>query len=644
MPFLERTRALVAPCVIGVAVVCGSPSPAFAQSAPAPAPSASPLAEVGSVTTSDRHLEPASNTTHPTFVVDRATIESFGSRTVGDALLQVPGIDIFPYGAFGAQNNYGIRGTTSAATLVLQDGMPIAAGSNGTVDLGSLSTIGIERIEVVESGSSTLYGSSATGGVINIITSTAVQPYLRVAAGTYADQDLAAQAGGKNWGLAFERHIASNVYDYPAFDYAGGNVTPAGTRTNDDARLTAGSFSYLAPFGAGWSARLAGGVNATDIGSPGALSFLTPSARQETDRANGLLVVSHVAGASKFDVTLSSVAQKLIFSDTLVDLTGSGTGLGEQNTYDARSQASLRYTVTGARTDLVAGIDLSRDSALIAFPPSLPPQANVAAAQSQAAAYAQAGYDAGSALRLVFGLRGENDAPGGQVVAPAFGARAQLGAARIAANVSESFRVPTLVDLYYPGFSNPNLLPEKLSNYDATITLPIAGALSLGYFGRDGANLIVLDPVTFVPYNASRVAVNGLQFTVAAPPLAGVRISASLTDLYRALDTSTGLRLPGTPPITATLAFERPFDGGPLAFGARLRVVGSSPDVPNLTGGPPLADPYDGYATADAYVRYRAAKYAILSARVSNFTDARYAPIFGYPMPGRTVTVELSTR
>ena len=51
----------------------------------------------------------------------------------------------------------------------------------------------------------------------------------------------------------------------------------------------------------------------------------------------------------------------------------------------------------------------------------------------------------------------------------------------------------------------------------------------------------------------------------------------SVTDLYHALDTSTGFRLPSTPPITATFAIERGFDGGPLAFGAWVRVVGSYP-------------------------------------------------------------------
>jgi vitamin B12 transporter len=626
------------------AALAGAP-PAVAQTAPAPAPSATPPAQIGRITTSDRRAEPLSNTTHPTYVVDRSTIESFGSRTIADALAAVPGVELFSYGAFGAQNNYGIRGTTSAETLVLQDGMPIATGSNGTVDLGELSTAGVERIEVVESGSSTLYGSGATGGVINIITATAAQPYLRLAGGTFGDRDLAAQAGSGNLAVSYERHIATNVFDYPALAYGGGNATPAGTRTNDDAEQTVARVAYLAQLGGGWTARLSAGDDAIVLGVPGGLSFLTPFARQGTDRTDGSLDLAHANGAGSLDLTLSSVGQRLLFSDTLADLTGAGTGLGEQDTYDGRSQVSLRYTTGGARDDLVAGIDLARETALLAFPPSVPLQPAVGAAESQAAFYAQAGIDPSRAVRLIFGLRGENDAPQGNVLAPAFGGRVDIGTARLSANVSESFRVPTLVDLYFPGFANPNLLPEKLSNYDATLEFSqLAGGVSFGYFGRDGANLIVLDPATFIPFNASRVAVNGLQLTLATPPLGGLHLTASVTDLYRALDTASGLRLPSTPPFVATLGIERPFDGGTLAFGARVRVIGASPDVPNPNGGPPLDDPYDGYTNADAYVRYRITKAAVLSARVRDLTGARYAPLFGYPAPGRTLEIELATR
>jgi vitamin B12 transporter len=622
--------------------VCATAAAAAAPASPAPSPSPSSspvtIPEIGRVVTSDRRPEAASNATRPTFVVDRSAIESFGSRTVSDALANVPGVDLFPYGGFGAQVNYGIRGSTSSKTLVLQDGVPIASGSNGIVDLGSLSTAGVQRIEVVESGASTLYGSNATGGVINIITGITAQPSFRVSAGSLGDRDVAAQAGAGAFAVWFERHVASNVFGYPAFNYPAGNASAAGTRANADAEQTVVRLSYLARLGGGWTARLAAGDDAIRIGVPGGLSFLTPDARQQTDRTDALLDLSHGAGSGTFDLTLSGVGQKLVYLD-VPDLGG------EDDTYDTRTQASLRYTQTGSHSDLVAGVDLSREAALLTFAPSSPPQPPVAGAESQAAAYAQFGYDPSASARVTFGLRGENDAPHGKVLAPSLGLRVEIGAARLTANLGESFRVPTLIDLYYPGFSNPNLLPERLANYDATLAFPsLAGGVSIGYFGRNGSNLIVLDPTTFAPFNASRVSVNGLQLTAATRPFHHLRATASVTNLYRALDTSTGRRLSSTPPIVATLGLERPFDGGPFAFGARVRVVGSSADVPNFGGGPPFADPYNAYTSADAYVRYRFGASAVLTLRARNLGNERYAPVFGYPAPGRSVEVEFSTR
>jgi outer membrane receptor protein involved in Fe transport len=162
--------------------------------------------------------------------------------------------------------------------------------------------------------------------------------------------------------------------------------------------------------------------------------------------------------------------------------------------------------------------------------------------------------------------------------------------------------------------------------------------VALGWFGRNGSNLIVLDPVSFIPFNASRVSVNGFQLVVTTQPYHHVRANASVTDLYRALDTSTGARLPATPPIVATLGLERPFDGGALAGGVRLRVVGPTPN----DGPQPFL--YDQYTYTEAYVRYRFAPTAILTLRARNLGDARYMPIYGYPAPGRTFEIELATR
>ena len=609
---------------------------------PSPAPSASPTppAQIGTVVTSDRRPESLATTTRPTFVVDRATMEAFGDQTVGEALEAVPGVDLFRFGAFGAQTDYGIRGTTSEQTLILQDGIPITAGTSGSADLGSLSTLGLSRIEVVESGASTLYGTGATGGVINLISDLRPQSYFSVADGSLGDRNVTAAAGTGGLLVSFERHVADNDYTYPAFAYSNGNATTAGTRVNADAEQSAVRLSYLNQLTGGWTARLTADDTATDIGVPGPLSFLTPDARQGMLRDDVQLAIAHDAGPSTLSLSFAGSTQLLDYDY--------GLDQGADVTADERTQASLRYTTTGPRTDLVTGIDVSRESALLTFagPPNESPQLPVGASASQAAAYAQVGYDATTALRLVAGLRGEHDAPSGSVAAPSFGAKLALGAARLSANIGESYRVPTLDELYYPGYANPLLQPEKLTDYDATLSVPSAANIGIGIFGRDGANLIVDNPSTFVPFNASRVSVNGVQLTAATRAIAHVQLNTGITDLYRALDTSTGLRLPNTPPIVATLGLERAFDAGPLAYGARVRVVGQTADVPNYAGpnAPPFADPYDAYTTADVYVRYRLTRRAVATLRVRDLADARYAPIFGYPAPGRTFEFELATR
>jgi vitamin B12 transporter len=617
-------------CMLAAFLVIGAASAAFAEDVPRPSSSPSAPPEIGRVVTSDRRSEPIGATSRPTFVVDRRTIENLGARTVADALSGVPGVNLFSYGAFGAQTDYGIRGTTAPQTLVLRDGVPIIAGSNGTVDLGTLSTIGVQRIEIVESGSSTLYGTNAVGGVINLITGTPAQPLLRVAAGGLGESDVAADASAGRFSAAFERRTAANGYAYPALPYTSGGTFPAGVRANSDAQQTALRVAYTLPMGDQWLLKLSGFDDAIRSGVPGSLQFLTPDARQGALRTEAALNLERTTARTALTLTLAGAGQQLAYADP--------RNGGESDTYDGRAQASLRYAASLGRTDWVTGIDAARESAALSLGPAGPPP-SFGASEAQTAVYGQLGYALGTA-RLIAGLRGENDAPRGSVAAPSFGAVVPLGPVRLAANVGESFRAPTLIDLYYPNLSNPNLRPEKLTNYDATIELPnLAGGVSLGYFGRNGSNLITVDQQTFVPFNAAQPSVAGLQLTVATKPRYHLRLTASVTDVYRALDLATGARLPRTPALGTTLGLERPFDGGPIAFGLRGVVVGS-----NNQNGPNPVSQLDNYALADAYVRYRLDRGLVASLRVRNLGDQRYAPIYGYPAPGRTFSFELATR
>ena len=94
-----------------------------------------------------------------------------GDDDVATAIAGVPGVFIQRDGGPGALATVSIRGQRGDGVLVLLDGRPIAGGEIGAVDIGSIPTNGVERIEVVEGAGSTLYGAGASGGVINIITS-----------------------------------------------------------------------------------------------------------------------------------------------------------------------------------------------------------------------------------------------------------------------------------------------------------------------------------------------------------------------------------------------------------------------------------------------------------------------------------------
>lgn len=644
-------------CGLAALLIVGCREVASAQATPSPAPSSpSPLAEIGHVTTSDRHSVPIGQTSRPTFVVDRARIENEGARTVADALRNVPGVELFAYGPFGAQVDYGIRGAISARTLILIDGQPVADPTTGTVNLDQLSTIGVQRIEVVESASSALYGTSASGGVVNIMTSVPRGTYLEGSLGSYADRDLRVGVGDGRVGASFERHVATDAYPYPPFNYGEPGCTtaygapcnfPGGVRQNTYGDQSTGRLSTDLRMGSGFRLRGHADVSALDIGIPSRLDALTPNTTYRLSNDTALLELEHTMKASTLSLDVSGTTQRASYADP---------SFGADGTYWGRTQLSLKDAVSGTRSDFVAGIDLTRASGVFSFPASTTPASGgtpatttpafaAGASQSQAAAYVQFGASPIVGTRFTAGLRAEHDAPAGSVLAPSFGGVIRLGPnVRVAGNVSESFAVPTLQDLYYPGAANPKLQPEKSQDRDVTVAYDTPhGAVSIGWFARSGSNFIVFDPVKFIPVNAQRAQTAGIMATARTAPFHGLVADAGFIDLYDALDLTTGARLPRNPVGQASVGLTRPFGPTRTSFGIRFGIVGSDgDDAANVS--PPLVGHYDSYTSLDAFARYKFAAGGVISVRGFNLGNDGEASIFGYPNLGRRFSVELSTR
>jgi len=103
-------------------------------------------------------------------VVTSQDIADSGSQDLADALTNLTSVNISTYGGPNATKNIRMRGSTSAQVLVMVDGRPINNPRDGEADISNIPLDNIERVEVMHGPGSSLYGSSAMGGVVNIIT------------------------------------------------------------------------------------------------------------------------------------------------------------------------------------------------------------------------------------------------------------------------------------------------------------------------------------------------------------------------------------------------------------------------------------------------------------------------------------------
>lgn len=127
-----------------------------------------PLAPV--IVTATRTAQTIDETLASVVVIDRATIEQTQALDTADLLRLHAGLDVTRNGGPGQTTSIFIRGAESNHTLIMIDGVKINSGTIGAAAVQNISPDLIEKIEIVKGPRSTLYGSEAIGGVINIIT------------------------------------------------------------------------------------------------------------------------------------------------------------------------------------------------------------------------------------------------------------------------------------------------------------------------------------------------------------------------------------------------------------------------------------------------------------------------------------------
>ncbi|MEQ1667070.1 MAG: TonB-dependent receptor [Sulfuriferula sp.] len=122
------------------------------------------------IVTATRTPVTAAQTTSDVTVISQEQIRNAGQSTLVELLQAQPGLELAQAGGAGTSASIYIRGANAAHTLVLVDGVRVGSITLGTTPLENIALDQIDHIEIVRGAASSLYGSDAVGGVIQIFT------------------------------------------------------------------------------------------------------------------------------------------------------------------------------------------------------------------------------------------------------------------------------------------------------------------------------------------------------------------------------------------------------------------------------------------------------------------------------------------
>ena len=560
-------------------------------------------------------------------------------RTVPDALQETPGIDVVQSGGAGGQTSVFIRGANSNHTKVLIDG--IEANDPSTpddgFDFGQALTGGVVRIEVLRGPQSSLYGSDALGGVINIITPEgrgAPRLDATVEGGSFDTfNQIATVAGSKKQ--------FSYVFSVDHVHVGATRVTPLdllapGEARNDDRydNLTLGTklgFEVNSVLGFGVVARYVD----SDLRFTGENYDLYPLPDEpdtaQTAQKERELFTRGEARLNLFGGKFTNVFG-LGYTDYSRQQASPNDGYGASTTVSNgdRLKFDWRGTVALSKTEtLVLGAEDRRDRI---FSP-------LDAGDSDRAGYAELQSRPFDHFSGAISVRYDADDRFGDKltwrIAPAYTVAAT--GTLLKASYGTGFKAPTLNQLFVsfpPTYTaNPDLRPEESEGYDAGFEQPMfAGKLRFGATGFHEAirNLITDNADFTADINIGRATTYGAETFIAVTPARQVSVRADYTYLVARndIDRQELLRRPKTK-IDFTAVW-RPTDK--LTLSATGLYVGKRVDgnrdfsVPRLTAGP--------YATFGVAGEYAVTKSLTAFARIDNLADRRYEDPTGFQRPG----------
>lgn len=623
---------------------------------------------------------PLSRLTDSVTVIDRADLDARQTETATEVLRLVPGFSVVAGGGRGAITSVFPRGGESDFTLVLVDGIQLNSFGGG-FDAAHLTTAGIDRIEVVRGPQSSVFGSGAIGGVVNVITRKGgpIRFDGQIEGGGQGTSKFAASTSGGSgpwsWGAGIERLQSDGDTSFRT--NLGANVS------NDDYERVVGTAGFA------WSDRSTRRVRVDtrfgrdERGFPGAYGsdpagtfFGLDTVSRGINKPRGLAASAVLGDAQRLRHT-----GQFGFTDTpSLFISQFGNSDDKTRRVMGRYQADLER----GRAGYSAGIELVKERADNTFVTGTLFEP-IPVDRSITGLFVESRWEVTSRFALTAGVRGERIARKALEGNPSpFGARpdfdtdviwstnpkisavwfvrgdrtsdAGRGWTKLRAGAGTGIKPPTVFEIAFT--DNPSLKPERSTSVDFGVEHIFPGGLvavdAAAFVNRFDDLIVALRPTwtgasRYRTDNISNARADGLEFGLRLLSTAGISVRAAYSWLDTAIlepdNVAVGVPSPYQPgdSLIRRPRHQGSFDvryasGRVLAFltmNGRGKMADFEPNFASTV----LNNP--GFVTFNLGGSFRVARELEVYARVTNLADRDYEDALGFPAQARSATVGL---
>jgi len=619
---------------------------------------ATQLADV--IVTANRSAQAADRVGQSVTVLTTEAIETSQTVSVADLLVRTPGVSLSRNGGIGGSTALRIRGAESDQTVVVIDGVKLndPSSTGGGFNFGSLLTGDIARIEVLRGAQSTLWGSQAIGGVVNIVTAQPTAPFaatLDAEAGSRGTQYLRGGIGGAGerliWRLAAS-HFETDGFSTAAVGTEDDGYENTGLSGRADIKLTEDvSIDLRAVYSDG----------TTDIDGFLSVPPYTFGDTREYGRTKELVAYAGL----NFDLFGDRLSNRIGYGYTRTErdnfnpdqpvttVTFDAEGTNERFEYQGVFDIREGWTATFGAEHEDSEFSTASPSD---FDPNPTPDTNKVGIEG---VYLQVQGEVIDGLTLTGGVRrDEHDTFGGKTLGQAAAAWSLNGGNTVLrASFGQGFKVPSLYQLYSE-YGNLALQPEEADGWDAGAEHWLFDrrvSLSATYFNRETTNQIdyvscsspSTDPMCTVDgqprfgyyNNTAKTSADGVELAAAAW-LGAFSVSANYTFTDTENETpgaNFGRDLARRPEETANLSASYVWPFG-LTTGVAVRYAGDSFDSASN------AFTLKGYTLVDLRVSYPIDDNLEVYGRVENVDDETYQTTRNYGSAGRGTFVGVRAR